>query len=54
MKELKKHVRTPEQVKILQGMDLVRDRLIAFKKRMNTELVIMKGDKIVYIKPEDL
>ncbi len=38
--------------KILKGLELVYERLIEFKKQKNTPLVIMKGDKIVKIKPK--
>jgi hypothetical protein len=32
-------------------MDKVYEKLIEFKKKMNSELVILKEDKIVRIKP---
>ena len=38
--------------KILKGLDKSYERLIEFKKYKNSELVVMKGDKIVRIKPE--
>jgi hypothetical protein len=37
--------------KILIGLDKVYEKLIEFKKQKNTELVIMKDNKIVRIKP---
>lgn len=37
--------------KILIGLDKVYERLIEFKKQKNTELVVMKDNKIVRIKP---
>jgi hypothetical protein len=37
--------------KIINAMDKVYDNLIAFKKRMNSELVVIKDNKIVYVKP---
>lgn len=37
--------------KIVKGLEKVYERLIEFKKEKNSELVIMKGDKIVKIKP---
>ncbi|MBC7412338.1 MAG: hypothetical protein H7331_07780 [Bacteroidia bacterium] len=43
-----------DQIKILQAMKKVRANLIAFKKRMGTDLVTMQGDKIVFIKAADL
>jgi hypothetical protein len=48
---MKSHKMTPNQAKILEGMDKVYDKLIEFKKRMNSELVVMKDDKIIRIKP---
>ena len=45
----------PENIqKIIDGMQLVRTRLIAYKIKMNSELVVMKEGKVVRIKPEDL
>ena len=43
--------RTLHQERILRGMDKVYENLISFKKRMNSELVILKDNKIVRIKP---
>lgn len=40
-----------QEKKILDGMDLVYQRFIEFKKKMNSELVVMKEGKIVRIKP---
>lgn len=40
--------------KIEEGMKLVKADLITFKKAKNSELVVMQGDKIVHIKPEDI
>lgn len=48
---MKTHKRTSNQKRILEGMDKVYEKLIAFKRTMNTELVILKDDKIVRIKP---
>jgi len=45
------HKLTPNQTKILEGMDKVYDRLIEFKKKMNSELVILKDNKIMRVKP---
>ena len=45
---------SPDQAKILAGMDKVYESLIAFKKKMNSELVVMRDGKIVYVKPEDM
>ena len=38
--------------KILLGMDKVKGNLLAFKKRMNSELVVLQKGKIIKIKPE--
>ena len=46
------HKMTPNQTKILEGMDKVYDKLIEFKKKMNSELVILKDDKIIRLKPQ--
>lgn len=43
--------RTENQEKIIQAMTKVRENLIAFKKKMNSELVIMQDGKIVKVKP---
>lgn len=48
---MKKFKRTANQSKILDGMDQVYEKLIEFKKRMNTELVVLKNDKIIRVKP---
>lgn len=48
---MKKYKRTSNQKKILEGMDKVYEKLIEFKRKMNSELVILKDDKIVRIKP---
>lgn len=37
--------------KIVKGLEKVYERLIEFKKSKNSELVIMRGDKIVKFKP---
>jgi len=48
---MKTHKMTPNQTKILEGMDKVYDKLIEFKKKMNSELVIIKDNKIIRLKP---
>lgn len=48
---MKSFKRTENQKKILEGMDKVYENLIAFKRKMNSDLVILKDDKIVRIKP---
>ena len=37
--------------KIVKGLEIVYEKLILFKREKNSKLVIMKGDKIVKIKP---
>ncbi|SHF99772.1 hypothetical protein [Flavobacterium defluvii] len=51
---MKTYKRSLTQDKILSAMDLVYDKLIEFKKKSNSELVVMKDDKIVRIKPKSL
>jgi hypothetical protein len=48
---MKTHKRTSNQKKILEGMDKVYEKLIEFKRKMNSDLVVLKDDKIVRIKP---
>lgn len=48
---MKSDKRSQEQIKILEGMDKVYEKLIEFKKRMNSEIVILKKGKIVKVKP---
>ena len=45
------HKMTPNQTKIMEGIDKVYDKLIEFKKRMNSELVILKDNEITRVKP---
>ncbi len=51
MKEIKPDIKKSNRDKILEGMDKVYENLIAFKKKMNSELVILKEGKILRIKP---
>jgi len=48
----KKEKQIELQDKIVNGLEKVYERLIDFKKEKNSELVIMKGDRIVKIKPK--
>ncbi|WP_202703472.1 hypothetical protein [Flavobacterium sp. UGB4466] len=48
---MKAYKRTVNQTKILEGMDKVYDKLIEFKKKMNSEIIILKDNKIVRVKP---
>jgi|AVFP01.1.fsa_nt_gi hypothetical protein len=50
MKEDKKHQNIGDR--IISGMDIVYERLLAYKKEKNSYLVVMDGNKIVLRKPE--
>lgn len=45
-----KHI--DEKNKILKGLEKVYEKLLKFKKMKNSELVILRDNKIVKIKPE--
>lgn len=45
--------RSLKRKKILEGLDKVYEKLIAFKIKMNSELVVLKEGKIVRIKPTE-
>lgn len=45
---------TPTQRKIIDAMDKVYENLIEFKKKNNSDLVVMKDGKIVRIKATSL
>ncbi|WP_369014934.1 hypothetical protein [Flavobacterium anhuiense] len=53
MKE-RKITTTPTQKKIIEAMDKVAEKLIEFKKKNNSDLVVMKDGKIVRIKASSL
>ncbi len=48
---MKINKRTLQQQKILDGMDKVYEKLVQFKKKMNSRMVILQDNKIVYKKP---
>jgi hypothetical protein len=48
---MKTFKRTANQTKILEGMDKVYEKLIEFKKKAKSDLVILKDGKIVRVKP---
>jgi len=48
---MKEYKRSQNQQKIVDGMNKVYEKLIEFKKKANSELVILKDNKIVRIKP---
>lgn len=41
-----------EKSKILKGLEKVYEKLLEFKKQNNSELVVLKNNQIVRIKPE--
>lgn len=43
---------TEEKRKILKGLEKVYEKLLEFKKLKNSELVILRDNKIVKVKPE--
>ena len=45
---------TPTQKKIIEAMDKVSEKLIEFKKKNNSDLVVMQDGKIVRIKASSL
>jgi len=48
---MKTYKRTEIQQKIVEGMNQVYGKLLIYKKLINSELVVLKGDEIVKIKP---
>lgn len=52
MDATKKVELTETQIKVREGLKLATIKLLEFKKRMNSELVVLENDKIVRIKPE--
>ena len=46
----KEYQRSENGQKIIDALGKVHENLIAFKKKMNSELVVMKDGKIVKIK----
>jgi len=51
---MKKHVRTAEQIKIAESMAKVYEKLIEYKKKINSDLVISRDGKIVKISASEL
>jgi len=41
-----------EKNKILKGLEKVYEKLLEFKKMKNSELVILRDNKIVKVKPQ--
>lgn len=50
MTTTEKHIE--EKNKILKGLEKVYEKLLEFKKMKNSELVILRDNKIVKIKPQ--
>ena len=48
---MRRHALTAYQRKIVKAMDDVHGQLMLYKKRINSELAIMRDSKTVYIKP---
>lgn len=45
---------TSKRQRVIEGMDKVYEKLIEFKKKKNSDLVVMKDGKVVRIKPASL
>jgi hypothetical protein len=45
-------IQIEEKNKILKGLEKVYEKLIEFKKTKNSELVVLRDNKIMKIKPE--
>lgn len=50
MTTTEKHIE--EKKRILKGLEKVYEKLLEFKKMKNSELVILRDNKIVKVKPE--
>ena len=45
-------IQIEEKTKILKGLEKVYEKLLEFKKTKNSELIVLRDNKIVKIKPE--
>ena len=45
-------IQIEEKNKILKGLEKVYEKLLVFKKLKNSDLVVLRDNKIVKIKPE--
>ncbi len=45
-------IQTEEKRKILEGLEKVYEKLLEFKRLQNSELVVLRDNKIVKIKPQ--
>ena len=48
---MKTYKRSENQQRILEGMARVHEKLIEFKKKMNSKLVVLKDGKIIHLDP---
>lgn len=48
---MKTEAKTDTKTKILFGLDLVYEKMLAFKKQKNSEIIIWRDNKIVRLKP---
>ncbi|MDM1044570.1 hypothetical protein HX004_05770 [Myroides sp. 1354] len=51
---MKTEARNIKKAKILSGLEHAYKKMIEFKKEKNSEIVIIKDHKIVYVKPESI
>lgn len=51
---MKTEARNIKKAKILSGLEQAYKKMIAFKKEKNSEIVIIKDNKIVHVKPESI
>ncbi|WP_189328105.1 hypothetical protein [Flavobacterium sp. LM4] len=51
---MESHKTTATQKKIIDAMEKVYENLIEFKKKKNSDLVVMENGKIARIKPTSL
>ncbi|WP_395627553.1 hypothetical protein [Daejeonella sp.] len=49
--EEKRKIQLEEKKKILKGLEIAYEKLLAFKKMTNSELVVLRNNEIVRIKP---
>lgn len=45
-------IQIEEKNKILKGLEKTYEKLLEFKKAKNTELVVLRDNKIIKIKPD--
>ena len=47
-----REIQTAEKYKIIKGLEKVYEKLLEYKKMKNSELVVLRDNKIVKIKPK--